>query len=114
MGAPKGLSQPCAFEDNNLGGLKYSDSIPHATPGSRPTDKTGGRYSHFNNITEYIEAQCWNIGHEGSYYQDALSKDNANDFAQSMVRTWVGFEKNYSSDIVKDYSEYGLDKYELK
>lgn len=111
--APKGLTQPVALKDNNLGGLKYSPSIPNATPGSYPSDGTGGQYSHFNSITEYIEAHCWNIGHEGSYYQEALSKDNVNDFTHAMVKKWVGPWGKYGSDIVKEYSEYGLDKYEL-
>ena len=56
--APKGISAQSAVEDNNLGGLKYAPSIPNATPGSYPTDGTGGQYSRFNNINEYIEAAC--------------------------------------------------------
>ena len=111
--APKGLTQPVALKDNNLGGLKYSSSIPHATPGTYPSDRTRGQYSHFNNITEYIEAHCWNIAHEGSYYQEALSKDNVNDFTHAVVKKWVAHDGNYGSDIVKEYAEYGLDKYEL-
>ena len=64
--APTGIQAQSAVEDNNLGGLKYGDSIPNATPGSYPSDGTGGQYSHFNNVTEYIEAACWNIA-EGDY-----------------------------------------------
>lgn len=112
--APDGLTDKCALEDNNLGGLKYADTIPNATPGSYPTDDTGGQYSHFNNVTDYIEAQCWNIGHEGGYYQDALAKDNVYEFTHTMVKIWVGPWGNYDSDIIKDYSEYGLEKYELE
>ena len=111
--APKGLSQPCALEDNNIGGLKYSSSTPNATPGSYPSDGTGGQYCHFNNITDYIQAHCWNIGHEGSLYQDALEKDNVSDFMHSVVKKWVGPWGTYDKDIVKNYSKYGLDKYEL-
>ncbi len=111
--APQGIKAQSAVQDNNLGGLKYSSSIPNATPGSYPSDGTGGRYSHFNNVTEYIEAHCWNIAHEGSYYQAAMAKDNMKDFTLSMVRTWVGHDGNYGSKIVDEYSKYGLDQYEL-
>ena len=100
--APKGLTQTVALKDNNLGGLKYTSSTPNATPGSYPSDGTRGQYCHFNNITDYIQAHCWNIGHEGSLYQEALAKDNVSDFMHSVVK-----------DIVKNYSKYGLDKYEL-
>ncbi len=111
--APKGLTQPVALKDNNLGGLKYTSSTPNATPGSYPSDGTRGQYCHFNNITDYIQAHCWNIGHEGSLYQEALAKDNVSDFMHSVVKKWVGPWGKYAPDIVKEYSEYGLDKYEL-
>ena len=111
--APKGLTQTVALKDNNLGGLKYTSSTPNATPGSYPSDGTRGQYCHFNNITDYIQAHCWNIGHEGSLYQEALAKDNVSDFMHSVVKKWVGPWGTYDKDIVKEYSEYGLDKYEL-
>lgn len=111
--APKGLTQPVALKDNNLGGLKYTSSTPNATPGSYPSDGTRGQYCHFNNITDYIQAHCWNIGHEGSLYQEALAKDNVSDFMHSVVKKWVGPWGTYDKDIVKNYSKYGLDKYEL-
>lgn len=111
--APKGLTQTVALKDNNLGGLKYTSSTPNATPGSYPSDGTRGQYCHFNNITDYIQAHCWNIGHEGSLYQEALAKDNVSDFMHSVVKKWVGPWGTYDKDIVKNYSKYGLDKYEL-
>lgn len=111
--APTGISAQSAVEDNNLGGLKYKESIPNATPGSYPTDGTGGIYSHFDNVTQYVEAACWNIGHEGSYYQNALAQNNMADFTTSLVNTWVGHTGNYGPSIVNDYSQYGLEKYEL-
>ena len=111
--APTGIYSSCATVDNNLGGLKYSDSIPHATPGTYPGDGTGGRYSHFNNITEYIEAACWNIA-KGSYYTDAMAQDNMDGFATSMINTWVGHAwGNYGPELIAKYKEYGLEKYEL-
>ena len=111
--APTGIQAQSAVEDNNLGGLKYAEGIPNATPGSVPTDGTGGVYSHFDNVSQYVEAACWNIAHDGSYYQDALAQNNVNDFTTSLVDTWVGHPDNYGSSIIDEYSQYGLDKYEL-
>ena len=111
--APTGIQAQSAVEDNNLGGLKYGEGIPNATPGSIPTDGTGGVYSHFDSVSQYIEAACWNIAHEGSYYQDALAQNNVNDFTTSLVNTWVGHPDNYGPSIIDEYAQYGLDKYEL-
>ena len=112
--APTGIQAQSAVEDNNLGGLKYAEGIPNATPGSTPSDGTGGIYSHFDDVTQYVEAACWNIAHDGSYYQDAMAQDNMSDFTTSLVDTWVGHPDNYGSSIVDEYSQYGLEKYELK
>ena len=110
--APTGIQAPSAVVDNNLGGLKYSESIPNATPGGYPGDGTGGRYSHFENITQYIEAACWNIA-EGSYYGEAMAADNMDDFAISLCNTWVGHPDNYGPSLVDKYRECGLEQYEL-
>ena len=110
--APTGIHAQSAVEDNNLGGLKYGDSIPNATPGSYPSDGTGGQYSHFNNITEYVEAACWNIA-KGDYYHDAMAQNSMEGFATTMIDTWVGHPDNYGSSVVEEYKKYGLDKYEI-
>lgn len=110
--APRGIHAPSAVEGNNLGGLKYSENIPHAQPGGVPGDGTGGIYSKFNNITEYIEAACWNIA-EGKYYHNAMSKNDYASFTIALCDVWVGHPGNYGSKIVDEYVQYGLEKYEI-
>ncbi len=111
--APTGISAPSATADNNLGGLKYKESIPNATVGTAvPADEGNDNYCHFDNVTKYIEAACWNI-QAGTLYQNALAQNNMADFTTSLVNTWVGHSGNYGPSIVNEYSQYGLEKYEL-
>lgn len=49
------MSQKCAYEDNNLFGVKYDgnhDKTITITVGSEPSDGTGGRYAHYQSIAD--------------------------------------------------------------
>ena len=40
--------------DNNFGGIKYSPALSHyATPGTAPTDGSGGIYAHFKSLDDF-------------------------------------------------------------
>ena len=107
----------CGASDNNMGGLKYAESIPNATPGSlAPADEGSVPYCHFNSISDYIEAQVWNIsdGDSGGYYVNALGQGSMEDFASTLIRTWVGNGgPGYSAAVIDEYHQYGLSDYEF-
>lgn len=43
-----------AKTDNNFGGVKYSPALSkYATPGTAPTDNSGGIYAHFNSLDDF-------------------------------------------------------------
>lgn len=43
-----------AKTDNNFGGIKYSPALSHyATPGTAPTDGSGGIYAHFKSLDDF-------------------------------------------------------------
>jgi N-acetyl-anhydromuramyl-L-alanine amidase AmpD len=112
-------------QDNNMGGLKYSPSQPHAQRGGPvPSNETGGNYSHFNNMTEYIEAAVWTIANEASPYGTAMQYKDSDitKFTRALCSMWVeGNEPGsldvgyaYSEELLEGYKEYGLSKYEVE
>ena len=107
------LLSACGYSDNNMGGLKYSARIPNATPGTpAPANEGSVPYCHFNSISDYIEAQVWNIA-EGDYYHDALDANSMEDFATTLIRIWVGNGgPGYSAAVIGEYNDYGLADYE--
>lgn len=117
---PRVLSN-VARSDNNLGGLKYSSSVPGATRGSSvPSNETGGNYCRFSSISEYYRAHAWQIG-TSSYYSAARNnQSNVTSFTRTLLNTWVKGNINqvpsgpisYSESIISDYNAYGLSQYE--
>lgn len=110
-----------ARKDNNLGGLKYSASVPGATRGTAvPSNETGGNYCHFNTLSDYYRAHAWQIG-TSSYYSAARShQESVTSFTRTLLNTWVKGNINqvpsgavsYSESIIKDYNYYKLNRFE--
>ena len=105
-----------AEADNNLGGLKYSSSIPNATEGT--TSSEGDSYAHFDSVSDYIYAQCWQVSTDT--YAKVRQQNNVSSFTRVLCHIWVKGDVSgasatpcaYSEDIISDYSRYGLSSYE--
>lgn len=118
---PQGLSN-VAIKDNNLGGLKYSSSIPGATVGSSvpENEKASGpdNYCHFNTVSEYFYAQVWNA--TGSTYSLAhQQQQSVTSFARTFLNIWVkgifsvpSGDVAYSKSLLSEYNKYNLSAYE--
>lgn len=110
-----------ARADNNLGGLKYSPSIPGATSGvAYPSNEGNGTYCHFQSVGDYIYAQCWNASR--SLYQSAINNQSSMErYTRAHCSMWVkGVASDgsspaaYSESIISEYKRFGLAKYENK
>ena len=110
-----------ARKDNNLGGLKYSASVPGATRGtSVPSNETGGNYCHFNSLSDYYRAHTWQIGTSNYYSAARSNQGSVTSFTRTLLNTWVHGNINevpsgavsYSESIIKDYTYYKLDRFE--
>lgn len=114
-GMPDNIA-PSAEADNNLGGLKYSTSIPGATKGSISSE--GDPYSHFEYVSDYIYAQCWQVSTDT--YAKVREQNDVASFTNVLCWIWVKGNVDgatntpvaYSPNIIQDYSTYGLASYE--
>lgn len=106
---PKQLST-VAKEDNNLGGLKYTKGVPNASQGQPCPANEGGYYCHFDNVSDYIYAQCWQIG-QPLYKNVRKHQSSVEDFTRALCNLWIGGEEGtepfgYSEDLIADYKKY--------
>lgn len=105
-----------AEADNNLGGLKYASNIPNATEGC--TSSEGTPYAHFESVSDYIYAQCWQISTDT--YAKVRQQGDVSSFTRVLCHIWVKGDVSganatpcaYSEDIIGDYEKYGLSSYE--
>lgn len=107
---------PSLRNDNNMGGLKYysGTGIPNVVgPGTlSPSNEGSTPYCKFNNVSDYMEAQVWNIA-KGDVFKAALASSNMEDFAVNEIDVWIGHDYgNYKWDVINDYYNYDLSKYE--
>ena len=110
------MSQPAAYKDNNLFGIKFAGNHSpdlQISEGTAPSDGTGGVYAHYNSISDSVEDHGFFLRNNKRYAEaGAFEAKNGIDQIKAIANAGYATDPNYFSFISGLIKSNNLQQYD--